>query len=41
MLTSKGQEKVIVRAFELGANDYILKPFNREELAVRVIKQVK
>lgn len=41
MLTSKGQEKVIVRAFELGANDYILKPFNREELAVRVRKQVK
>jgi DNA-binding response OmpR family regulator len=41
MLTSKGQEKNIVRAFELGADDYILKPFNREELAVRVRRQMK
>ena len=41
MLTSKGQEKNIVRAFELGANDYILKPFNREEVAIRVKRQIK
>lgn len=41
MLTSKGQEKNIVRAFELGANDYILKPFNREEVAVRIKQQMR
>ena len=41
MLTSKGQEKNIVRAFELGANDYILKPFNREEVAIRIKRQLK
>lgn len=41
MLTSKGQEKNIVRAFELGANDYILKPFNREEVAIRIRRQIK
>jgi DNA-binding response OmpR family regulator len=41
MLTSKGQEKNIIRAFELGANDYILKPFNREEVAVRIRQQIK
>lgn len=40
MLTSKGQERNIVRAFELGANDYILKPFNREEVAVRIKRQI-
>lgn len=40
MLTSKGQEKNIVRAFELGANDYILKPFNREEVAIRIKRQM-
>lgn len=41
MLTSKGQEKNVVRAFELGADDYILKPFSREEVAIRIKRQIK
>lgn len=36
MLTSKTQEHTIVRAFERGADDYITKPFQIEELMARV-----
>jgi DNA-binding response OmpR family regulator len=36
MLTSKSQEKDIVRALEAGANDYIVKPFQPEELRARI-----
>lgn len=36
MLTSKAQEKNIVRALESGADDYIVKPFQPEELVARV-----
>jgi two-component system, OmpR family, alkaline phosphatase synthesis response regulator PhoP len=36
MLTSKAQEKNIVRALEAGANDYVVKPFQPEELVARV-----
>ena len=41
MLTSKSQEKDIVRALEAGANDYILKPFKPDELRARVRRLVK
>lgn len=41
MLTSKGQEKDIVRAFDAGANDYIVKPFQPEELVARVRRFIK
>ncbi len=41
MISSKGQEKNIIRAFELGADDYIVKPFNREEVAIRIKRQLK
>jgi DNA-binding response OmpR family regulator len=41
MLTSKAQEKNIVRALEAGANDYIVKPFQPEELVARVRRFVK
>jgi DNA-binding response OmpR family regulator len=41
MLTSKGQEKNIVRALEGGADDYIVKPFQPEELVARVRRFVK
>lgn len=41
MLTSKAQEKNIVRALDGGANDYIVKPFQPEELVARVRRFVK
>jgi len=36
MLTVKGQDKHKIRGFDLGADDYVTKPFNAEELAARV-----
>ena len=36
MLSAKAQERDIVRALDAGANDYLLKPFQPEELLVRL-----
>lgn len=36
MLTRVGLEETVLQAFELGADDYITKPFNPEELALRI-----
>lgn len=36
MVTANTQEISVVRAFEVGANDYIKKPIQLEELIVRV-----
>lgn len=36
MLTAKGQEEDVVRGLELGADDYITKPFGVRELMARV-----
>lgn len=36
MLTAKGQEEEIVRGLELGADDYVTKPFGIRELMARV-----
>ncbi len=36
MLTAKGQEEDIVRGLELGADDYVTKPFSIRELVARV-----
>jgi DNA-binding response OmpR family regulator len=38
LLSPEGLEQVILEAFELGANDYILKPFAIPELVVRLKK---
>ena len=36
MLTAKAQENDVERGFELGADDYVVKPFSPRELARRV-----
>lgn len=36
MLTAAGSEREVVRGFELGANDYIVKPFSPAELTARL-----
>lgn len=36
MLTAKAQEADVERGFELGADDYVVKPFSPRELARRV-----
>jgi diguanylate cyclase (GGDEF)-like protein len=36
MLTAMGDENYIVRAFELGADDYLIKPFSSRELTARI-----
>ena len=41
MLTSKAQEKDIVKGLELGAQDYMAKPFSPSELILRVNKALK
>jgi DNA-binding response OmpR family regulator len=36
MLTARRRESDVLRGFELGADDYILKPFNPLELGARL-----
>lgn len=36
MLTAMGDESFIVKAFELGADDYVMKPFSGRELTARI-----
>lgn len=36
VLSSMGQEKVVLEAFSLGADDFISKPFSPNELSMRV-----
>lgn len=36
MLSSMGQEDVVLNAFDLGASDFIVKPFSPNELMLRV-----
>lgn len=41
MLTTKSHESDIVRALELGANDYVVKPFQPNEVLARIRRHVK
>lgn len=41
MLTSKAQERNVVRALDAGASDYVVKPFQPEELMARVRRCLK
>jgi DNA-binding response OmpR family regulator len=41
MLTSKAQEKDVTRGLELGAQDYMTKPFSPTELILRVNMALK
>lgn len=41
MLTSKTQERNVVRALEAGADDYIVKPFQPQELIARVKRFIR
>jgi DNA-binding response OmpR family regulator len=36
LLTARRQEADILRGFQLGADDYVIKPFNPMELAARL-----
>ena len=41
MLTAMGSEKDVVRGYDLGANDYMLKPFSPAELVAKVKSQLQ
>jgi DNA-binding response OmpR family regulator len=41
MLTAKGQESDVVQGFEVGADDYVTKPFRARELVARIKALVK
>ncbi len=41
MLTAKSEERDIVRGLDVGANDYMLKPFMTKELVARVRRLIK
>lgn len=41
VFSSMGQEKTVEEAFELGADDYITKPFSLTEVLIRINKQIR
>jgi len=41
ILSVMGIEEIVLQGFELGADDFITKPFNLSELSIRVRKHLK
>lgn len=41
ILSSMGQEEVVVEAFDLGASDFMIKPFSPNELIIRIKRLTK
>lgn len=41
VLSIEGYEEVVTHALRLGASDFIIKPFNPKELAIRIQKYLK
>ncbi|WP_137133029.1 PleD family two-component system response regulator [Rhizobium sp. FY34] len=41
LVTDLGQEDVVVRALDLGVNDYIIRPIDPNELVARTLTQIK
>ncbi|PCE63928.1 response regulator transcription factor [Sediminicola luteus] len=41
MISSAGNEKNVLDAFDMGANDFVTKPVNPSELTARVRKELK
>jgi len=41
VLSTMGQENIVEEAFELGADDYLKKPFSLSELSIRIKKLMR
>ena len=41
VLSARGREEDVIRAFSLGADDFVAKPFNPQELLARIARLVK
>lgn len=41
VLSAAGAEETVLKAFELGADDYMIKPFSLSELSIRVKKMLR
>ncbi|NGM68057.1 response regulator [Natronolimnobius sp. AArcel1] len=41
LVTGRGLEEDVVRGFELGADDYVMKPFSPSEIAVRLKRSLR